>query len=120
MASIKKFETPQDFLDFNQETFTTQYFEHYHIHRLFEGLRTGKDRLMDAFNIIDEDGSNVIVVWVEQLFYVYANQWNEDVLTKIQEQLNEIETTDFLFRGQKQIILQIMEKMKFDFEVIND
>jgi len=120
MTTIKTFDTPQDFLDFNQETLNSKYFEHFHIHRLFEDLRAGKDRLMDAYNIIDEDGSNVIIVWVERLYFIYASKWTEDILRRIEEQLSEIDTTNFLFRGQKGIMLELMDKMKFDFEVIND
>lgn len=120
MAVFKKFTTPREFLEYNEETFKTQYFEHFHLHRLFDDLKQGKDRLYDAYNIIDEDGSNAIIVWVEQLFFIYSNKWNDIILELIEKELNQIDSKTLLLRGQKEIILQLAEKMKLKYEIIND
>lgn len=120
MATLKRFESLSDFLDYNEEIFNTQYFEHFHLHRLFSDLWEGKDRLYDAYNIIDEDGSNVIVIWVEKLLFIYSNQWNISMLNILENKLKEIKTRPLLLRGQKKIILQLMDNIKLEYEIIND
>jgi len=120
MAKVKKFESPSDFLDYNEETLKAQYFEHFHVHRLFIDLSEGKERLYDAYNIIDDDGSNVILIWVEQLFFIYSRKWNADLLDLLENQLTQIEARPLLLRGSKKLILELMEKMKLEYEMIND
>lgn len=120
MAILKKFKSPREFLEYNEELFNGQYFEHIHLHHIFLELRNGQAKLIDAFNIIDEDDSNVIVVRVRQEFFIYSNKWNESTLEVIENELNQIDTEALLFRGQKEIVLNVMGRMKFNFVIIND
>jgi hypothetical protein len=74
MVTVKKFASPREFLEFNEEVLSTQYFEHFHLHRIFSELRKREVKLIAGYNIIDKDNSNAIIVRVLEEFYIYSNK----------------------------------------------
>jgi predicted GNAT family acetyltransferase len=120
MAEIKRFPSPKEFLEHNEKTLGLKYFEHYHLHHLFGNVRKGNEKLNDGYNIIDEDGTNVMVVYAEEIIFIYADKWNEVILELLQKEISQAADKTFLIRGQKQIILQLLEKLKFEYEIKND
>jgi len=120
MVTVKKFESPREFLQHNEEILNAQYFEHFHLHRTFSELRKGEIKLIAGYNIIDDDNSNAIVVRVLEEFYIYSNKWNENFINFLEAELKQIQTEVTLLRGRKEIILDLVERMKFKYEILND
>jgi hypothetical protein len=120
MVNLKKFNSPKAFWEYNEGTLNTQYFEHFHLHNLLDDVRNGQEKLHDAYNVLDDDGSNVLIVWVDELIFLYGTVWNDDVLDVIVEQLHQIDiSTVHLFRGQRDIVVAILNKVKCQYEIIN-
>ena len=120
MIHLKTFDAPKQFLDFNREKLSNQYFEHYHLHYLFDELKDGKGVLHDAYNIINDDGSNIIAVWVDDVYFVYGTKWNEEVLKLLEEKIDIDNHEINIFRGQKDLIIELLKQMKMKYEIIND
>jgi predicted GNAT family acetyltransferase len=120
MMEIKKFASPREFLEYNEELLNAQYFEHFHLHQIFSELRKGEIRLIAGYNIIDDDDSNAIIVRVREEFYIYSNKWNEKLIDFLETELKQIQTEVKLLRGRKEIILELVERMKLKYEILND
>lgn len=120
MVTVKKFASPREFLEHNEEVLNTQYFEHFHLHRIFSELRKGEIKLIAGYNIIDDDNSNAIIVRVLEEFYIYSNKWNENLINFLDTELRQIHTEVKLLRGRKEIILELVERMKLNYEILND
>ena len=120
MAHLQKFNTPTEFLDYNISSLTNQYFEHFHLLRLFEDLEQGTGALYDAYNLLDDDGSNVMIILANELCFIYGTKWNADILTIIEEEVNFAIENIRVFRGQKELVFAILDKMNIKHKMIND
>jgi len=120
MVTVKNFASPREFIQYNEERLNAQYFEHFHLHSIFSELRKGEIRLISGYNVTDDDNSEAVIVRVREEFYIYSNKWNEQLLDFLATQLRPIQSEVKLVRGRKEIILALVDRMKIDYQIIND
>ena len=115
-----KFNNPTEFLEYNSERLSEQYFEHYHLNSLFESLKNGNGKLFDVYNIVGENGTDILAVWADISYYLYATKWNDEAIKIVAESI-DIENFDLVvFRGQKDLINDVIEFKKLKTRLIND
>lgn len=120
MTQKIKFENPNEFLEYNSDRLTDEYFEHYHLNDLFESLKDGQGQLYDVFNIIGNDGTNILAVWADISYYIYGTKWNDEAIEILASSI-DIENYDILvLRGQKGLINAVIDVKKIKVNIIND
>jgi GNAT superfamily N-acetyltransferase len=115
-----KFNNPTEFLEHNSERLSEQYFEHYHLNSLFESLKNGDGQLFDVYNVVGEDGTDILVVWADISYYIYATKWNDKAVEIVAESI-DIENFDIVvLRGHKDLINEVINFKKLKTKLIND
>lgn len=120
MTNLQSYSNPSNFLKFNKNRLKKEYFQHYHINKLIADLLEGKGNLHDAYNIIGSDGTDILALWADQLYFIYANKWNEEAIEILKDKINLQEFEINIFRGQKSLIINLLNVLQADFEIINN
>lgn len=120
MAQKKRFHPPSKFLEYNSKRLNELYFEHFHLNSLLEDLLKGVGNLHDLYNIINEEGTNVMALWVDNIYFLYADSWNKMAITIISNSLNLDDYEINLLRGQKNLIEDIIKQKNLKGIILND
>lgn len=120
MIQKKRFHPPNQFLEFNSTRLNERYFEHFHINSRLQDLVKGHGNLFDLYNIVDQDHTNVMALWTDNIYYLYADNWNKMAITVISNSLNIDEYEINLLRGQKYLIEDIVKNKNLKGEILND
>ncbi len=119
MTRKKTYNTPYEFLEFNQEEFNSNYFKFYHLRYLFKALEEGHGNLYDAYNVIGEN-FNVIVVWANEVYYIYSTSYDPETIEIIGESMNLADNQILVFKGDNHLITDLLQHANQLFEVLND
>ncbi|WGQ13785.1 GNAT family N-acetyltransferase [Sphingobacterium faecium] len=121
MFQIIEYSTVQDFYQANRESIYKNRLSHYHLIKYFSELNKGNQSIYESYNILDKDGGNVICVWADSVYYLYALKWSESIvqglLTKIKL---EKYTKRFSFCGTLELIKELFERSGIDYEVFKE
>jgi hypothetical protein len=120
MADILTFENFQDFLDYNNQEIFDNYFVYYHFIQLLNILESGKLDLFDAYNVVSEDGKSVMCIWVTGNYFVYSNNWNDEIVKILVDKIKIEKYKEFTFLGQRDLIIQLFEKSNIKYEILKD
>jgi hypothetical protein len=121
MITIVQFETIGSFFDYNETEFENNYFVYYHFLQIFELVKVGEITIHDAYNIVDDSNGNfVICIWLTGNYFIYSNNWTEEILEKLAEKINLPKFNDFVFMGQRDLILELFKKFNVKYELIKD
>lgn len=120
MPQKHEFERFQDFLDYNREDIMVNYFTYYHLIQTVKVLNGGKMELFAAFNVEDDEGSKVLCVWTTGHYFLYSNQWNENVLTHVSNEIDVAKYRNFNFLGRTELISKLLEKQNAAYEILKD
>ncbi|GGW28664.1 GNAT family N-acetyltransferase [Arenibacter certesii] len=115
-----KFNNPNEFLEYNSERLSEQYFEHYHLNSLFKSLKNGNGKLFDVYNIVGEDGTDILAVWADISYYLYATKWDDEAIKIVAESIDIENFNIVVFRGQKDLINDVIKFKKLKTRLIND
>src|SRR5215217_4193889 len=110
MVEIKNFNAFQDFLNYNAKELNENYFVYYHLFAMIERLEAGQGNLYSAYNIADKDGHFIICVWITGAYFIYGNDWTEEMLEFLVLEVDLKRFNDFNFIGQRTLVLQLFEK----------
>lgn len=120
MPKKLNFESLQDFFDHNGDRIWENYFTYYHLIKSVSLLEQGRMELFEAYNVTDEDGSDILGIWTTGHYFLYSNKWNDDVLDFLCNEIEITKHTNFHFLGRKELILALLEKQKINYEIMKD
>ena len=80
MFKIVEYPKVQDFFNENKKVVYKNRLAHYHLIQYFDELNAGRQSVYQAYNIVDDDGGNVIAVWGDSVYYLYALKWSDTIL----------------------------------------
>jgi predicted acetyltransferase len=121
MTTILQFETLGEFFDYNETEFEDNYFVYYHFLQILELVKVGEMTIHDAYNIIDDSNGNfAICIWLTGNYFVYSNSWTEEIIEKLAEKIDLPKFNDFVFMGQRDLILELFKKFDVKYELIKD
>jgi len=121
MFQIIEYPKAQDFFNENKKIIYKNRLAHYHLIKYFEQLNAGNQSIYQAYNIMDGDGGNVIAVWGDSVYYLYALKWSNAIVDGL---LSKIEvdkyTKRFSFCGTCQLILDLFNKSGVEYQVYRE
>ncbi|MFC4632576.1 GNAT family N-acetyltransferase [Dokdonia ponticola] len=115
-----KFNNPTEFLEYNSKRLSEQYFEHYHLNSLFESLKNGEGKLFDVYNIVGDDETDILAVWADISYYLYATKWNDEAVKIVAESIDNENFDIVVLRGQKDLINEVIKLKNLKTRLIND
>jgi GNAT superfamily N-acetyltransferase len=120
MIEIKTYPKFQEFLDNNQSEILGNYFIYYHLLQMIEMLNNEQIDLYDAYNIKDENNNSIICLFVTGAYYFYGDNWTDELITALLEKIEIHNFKNFSFIGQKNLILNILERANVSFQIVKD
>lgn len=108
MTKLITYSSPSDFLTFNKDRLERDYFQHYHLNILFTELLIDGGILYDAYNIIGSGETDVMAVWYEELYFIYADAWNDKAVKILNKKINLKDNEIKSLRGQKNLIQRVI------------
>lgn len=119
MYRIIQYKSLHDFYDSNKKLIFSNRLAHYHLIKYFEELNEGRQSIYQSYNIVDDEGGNVIIVWGDSVLYLYSLKWSDTIVDGLQ---SKIELSKFtkrvIFCGTNDLILALFRKSKLEFEII--
>lgn len=121
MEYLISHKSPNDFLKYNHDFIYDNYFIHYHIIIAFEKTRTKELDILDGYNIIDDEGSNVMCLWVTGAYYLYSFKWTPKIVEMLASKIDVSKATSrFSFMGKKDLILELFGKYSLPYTIFKD
>lgn len=120
MPKTLNFDRFQDFLNHNRQEMMSNYFTYYHFIQTVKMLNAGTMDVFAAYNVQDDDGSDIICVWTTGHYFLYGNQWNDEVLAYLTKEIQFEKLKNFNFLGRTELILALLEKQKISYEILKD
>lgn len=121
MFKVIKYPRVQDFFNANKKVIYNNRLAHYHLIQYFAALNSGEQSVYQAYNVTDDDGGNVIAVWGDSVYYLYALKWSDSIIDGL---LSKIEiakyTKRFSFAGTCQLILDLFDKSGIEYEIYKE
>ncbi|MBV8328291.1 GNAT family N-acetyltransferase [Chryseobacterium sp.] len=121
MFEIIEYSRVHDFYNANKELIFKNRLSHYHLIKYFNELNNGNQSIYAGYNIIDQNGGNVICVWADSVYYLYALKWSDSIILGL---LSKIEidkyTKRFSFCGTLDLIKDLFEKSGITYEVFKE
>lgn len=121
MFKIVEYPTVQDFFSENKKVIYKNRLAHYHLIQYFDELNAGKQSVYEAYNIIDDDGGNVIAVWGDSVYYLYALKWSDAIIDGLLSKIDVAKYTKrFTFCGTGQLVLDLFNKSCVEYHVFKE
>lgn len=121
MAKIKDFQKFKGFFEYNYDRLFSNYYVHFHFLNKLEELNKGTIVDHRAFNVVDDEGNDIIFIWVSNCCYLYSDNWTPEMVNVL---LAEIQfsrfTKHFEFAGQKDLIEEVLNAAKASYQTHKD
>lgn len=121
MFKVVEYPKVQNFFNENKKVIYKNRLAHYHLIQYFAALNSGEQTIYQAYNVIDDDGGNVIAVWGDSVYYLYASKWSDSIIDGL---LTKIEITKytkrFSFSGTSQLIIDLFNKSGVEYEIYKE
>ncbi|GAB2690577.1 hypothetical protein GCM10027037_12050 [Mucilaginibacter koreensis] len=118
MFKIVEYPKVQDFFNENKTVVYKNRLAHYHLIQYFDELNAGRQSVYQAYNIVDDDGGNVIAVWGDSVYYLYALKWSDTILDGLLTKIDVAKYTKrFSFCGTDKLILELFGKSGVAYEI---
>lgn len=120
MARIITYEKPGDFFRANSEYIYSDYYAHYHLIHTIEQLKAQKIELCECYNVVDDQGSNVLCVWIMGGYYIYSRSWTKDILETLVKKVELHKFKHYSFCGQRELIKELFRQSNIEGEVFKN
>jgi hypothetical protein len=121
MFKVIEYPKVQDFYSENTDVIYKNRLAHYHLIKYFDELNAGQQSVYQAYNVIDDNGGNVIAVWGDSVYYLYALKWSDDIIHGL---LSKIElakyTKRFTFCGTSQLVIDLFKRSGVEYQVFKE
>lgn len=121
MFKVVEYPKVQDFFNENKKVIYKNRLAHYHLIQYLDELNAGRQSVYEAYNIIDDDGGNVIAVWGDSIYYLYSLNWSDSVVDGLLSKINVGKYTKrFSFCGTSQLVLDLFNKSGVEFQIFKE
>ena len=111
MAKLLTFAHFQDFLEHNRAHLETHFYVYFHIFKLLPRLRSKQAAVFNAYNIVDEEGRQIIALHVTGSYYLFSFDWTAPMLDLLDKQVEVGKCKqNFQFLGQRDLILELLQR----------
>ena len=110
MYKIKNFETPRQFLDFNEEFIYSNTMQHIFLINVMDQVAKGNLKALQAFNVVGNDDVHLVVFVVDGYCLIYCNKYDSNFLEILSKELSFERLTNFTFAGEKETIENLLTK----------
>lgn len=118
MFKFVEYSKVQDFFNENKQTIYKNRLAHYHLIQYFDELNLGRQSIFQAYNIVDDNGGNVIAVWGDSVYYLYALKWSESIIEGLLCRIDISKYTKrFSFCGTNELVLAIFDRSGVPYEI---
>jgi RimJ/RimL family protein N-acetyltransferase len=117
MAEFITYKTLIEFITANQNYIEDNFFAHFNLIKVIQSHPKEGCKIVNAFNIVDQDNSFVLCLVLDGRMVLYSTKWNNDIIKELSEKI----TFDGVsFSGQKHFILDLFKHNNIDFEIFKD
>lgn len=121
MFKVVEYPKVQDFFNENKKVIYKNRLAHYHLIQYFDELNAGRQSVYESYNIIDDDGGNVIAVWGDSIYYLYSSKWSDTVVEGLLSKIDVGKYTKrFSFCGTSQLVLDLFNKSGVEFQIFKE
>ena len=117
MAEFLLYKTLTEFIEANQNYIEENFFAHFNLIKVIQSHPKEDTKIINAFNIVDNDNSYVLCLVLEGRMLIYSTKWNNNIIKKLSD---EITFDGVSFSGQKHFILDLFTHNKIEYEVFKD
>lgn len=114
MARLIPFTGFQDFLRHNSEHMEEHFYVYFHVFKLLPHVKNNEASICRAFNIVDDEGHQIIALHIPGSYYLFSFGWTEPMLELLAAEVDvrkyAEDTPEFEFRGQRDLILAVLHK----------
>lgn len=111
MAKLLTFASFQDFLRHNEEHMEANFYVYFHVFKLLPRLRSKEAGVYRAYNIVDDEGHQIIALHVTGSYYLFSFGWTAPMMELLAAEVEVSKcTADFQFLGQRDLILELLQK----------
>ncbi|WP_167852135.1 GNAT family N-acetyltransferase [Hymenobacter elongatus] len=121
MAKLLTFTRFQDFLEHNRAHIEAHFYVYFHVFKLLPRLRSKQAGVFNAYNIVDEEGRQIIALHVTGSYYLFSFGWTAPMLDLLAAQVEVGKCKqDFQFLGQRDLILELLQKQECQWWVLKE
>ncbi len=104
MAKVIKFEKFEEYFSFNEDFLNTNPLLNFFLIETIKKVFQGKAPLYKFFNVTNENRYYVVVLLVEDACLLYADKFNDEMISLLSEELEFHKFKRYNFAGSKQLI----------------
>jgi predicted GNAT family acetyltransferase len=120
-VKVLNFDSPQHFFDHNKQFIYSSYYQHFYLIKISEQLYAGIHQLINAYNIVDNNGGNILCLHIDGAYMLYSDNWTADMLDLLSKQVDlKICTENFSFSGNKALIMQLFQQQNSTYKVFKN
>lgn len=120
MARIVTYEKPVDFIRANRDYIYGDYYAHYHLIHAIEQLKAQKMELCESYNVVDDDGSYVLCMWVMGGYYIYSRAWTQAIIETLVKKVELHKFRHYSFCGQRELIKELFSQSNIEGEIFKN
>ncbi len=122
MAKLIVHNRMEEFMNYNVDYIFENFIGHYNLIKFIENHKHNQIKINNAFNIIDDDGSNILcLVHDWNNFIIYGSKWNLEVFKTFSEFAHLEEFPPGLsLTGTRALIFEIAEYNKLKYKIFKD
>lgn len=104
MNRVVKFTKFEEFVEFNEEFINSNPMLFYFLTETIKRVYKGKVPLYKFFNVVNDEGSHLVALMIEDVCLLYANHSNDQMILKLSEELKFHKFNRYNFAGSKSVI----------------
>lgn len=116
MTTIRTFNDFQEFLTYNKNEIIGNYYAHYHFLRTLKKLESKELKLYEFYNIIGDNSRSIMCIWVDNIYYIYGQNWDEEMIQKAVDKIQPQKYRNYTFLGQRYLIDKIFQTANIKIE----
>ncbi|MDR3714024.1 MAG: GNAT family N-acetyltransferase [Puia sp.] len=120
MAEVITFPNYTAFYLQNIDALQDDYINHFYLIHLMDDVAEGKLGWRDFFNVVDDDGSQAIVLLVDERCLIFCERWNPAVIAAVSRKLHFEKFKRFMFGGFKPFLQALFDSDGATFHIIKD
>jgi len=109
-----------EFYDYNKKLIYGNRLSFYHLIKMIQQVNETKIGPYTAYNIINDEGANVLAVWTDGIYYLYGTTWTEEILDKLTEKIDLPKFRNFTFSGTRELVLDFFAKTDRPYTIYKD
>jgi hypothetical protein len=103
MIQVINFNKFGEYVDFNEDFITSNPLLYYFLIESIKRVYKGEVPVYKFFNVVTDDEKHLIALMVEDVCLLYANDYNQEMILKLSEELEFYKFKRYNFAGTKSV-----------------